>query len=119
MALPVFTIGHSTRPLSEFIELLAVSQVGLIVDVRTIPRSRTNPQYNRESLPASLAEFQIAYEHIAQLAAVARAHRILRPTSTPSGRTRAFTTMPTMRWATGFVPALPSCANLAQSGVAP
>jgi uncharacterized protein (DUF488 family) len=67
MALPFFTIGHSTRPLSEFIELLAVSQVGLIVDVRAIPRSRTNPQYNRESLPESLAEFQVAYEHIAEL----------------------------------------------------
>ena len=38
-----------------------------MVDVRTIPRSRTNPQYNREALPASLAEFQIEYEHIAEL----------------------------------------------------
>jgi uncharacterized protein (DUF488 family) len=67
MALPFFTIGHSRRPLSEFIDLLAVSQVRLIVDVRTIPRSLTNPQYNRESLPESLAEFQVAYEHIAEL----------------------------------------------------
>ena len=67
MAFPFFTIGHSTRPLSEFIDLLTASQVGLVVDVRTIPRSRTNPQYNREALPGSLSEFQIAYEHIAEL----------------------------------------------------
>ena len=67
MALPFFTIGHSTHQIGEFIDLLAASQVGLVVDVRTIPRSRTNPQYNRESLPASLSGFQIAYEHVAEL----------------------------------------------------
>jgi uncharacterized protein (DUF488 family) len=67
MALPFFTIGHSTRPLSEFIDLLAASRVGVVVDVRAIPRSRTNPQYNREALPDSLAEYQIGYEHIAEL----------------------------------------------------
>jgi uncharacterized protein (DUF488 family) len=67
MAFPFFTIGHSTRPVSEFIDLLAASEVGLVVDVRTIPRSRTNPQYNREALPGTLSEFQIAYEHIAAL----------------------------------------------------
>jgi uncharacterized protein (DUF488 family) len=67
MAFAFFTIGHSTRPLSEFIDLLAASEVALVVDVRTIPRSRTNPQYNREALPESLSVFQIAYEHVAEL----------------------------------------------------
>jgi uncharacterized protein (DUF488 family) len=67
MALPFFTIGHSTRRIGEFIDLLTVSQVGLVVDVRTIPRSWTNPQYNREALPESLSGAQIAYEHIAAL----------------------------------------------------
>ena len=67
MAFPFFTIGHSTLPIGEFIDLLVASEVGLVVDVRTIPRSRTNPQYNREALPGSLSEFQIAYEHIAEL----------------------------------------------------
>jgi uncharacterized protein (DUF488 family) len=67
MALPFFTIGHSTRQIGEFINLLAASQVGLVVDVRAIPRSRTNPQYNREALPESLSRAQIAYEHIAEL----------------------------------------------------
>ena len=120
MAYPFFTIGHSTHPLGEFIELLTASEIGIVVDVRTIPRSRTNPQYNREALPGSLSEFQIAYEHVADLglAAVARARIILRPTLTPSGRTRAFTTTPTMRWAPVFVPASPGCANWVASGAA-
>lgn len=67
MALTFFTIGHSTRSIGEFIELLAASEISLVVDVRTVPRSRTNPQYNREALPVSLAGSQIAYEHIAEL----------------------------------------------------
>jgi uncharacterized protein (DUF488 family) len=67
MAFPFFTIGHSTRPIAEFIDLLVASEVGLVVDVRTAPRSRTNPQYDREALPGSLSAFQIAYEHVAEL----------------------------------------------------
>ena len=64
---PFFTIGHSTRSVGEFVELLGESQVELIADVRTIPRSRTNPQYNADVLPASLDEFHIGYEHIPAL----------------------------------------------------
>jgi uncharacterized protein (DUF488 family) len=67
MGQPFFTIGHSTRTIAEFVELLQASEVRLVVDVRTIPRSRTNPQYNRDTLPASLSDFQIGYEHIAEL----------------------------------------------------
>jgi|SRR5262249_48682028 len=67
MADPFFTIGHSTRPLAAFVELLAAAQIRLLVDVRTVPRSRTNPQYNQDSLPASLSAFEIGYEHIATL----------------------------------------------------
>jgi uncharacterized protein (DUF488 family) len=67
MTLPFFTIGHSRRPIGEFIDLLAASKVALVVDVRTIPRSRTNPQYNREALTESLSGLQVAYEHIAEL----------------------------------------------------
>ena len=47
--------------------LLREAAVDLVVDVRSIPRSRTNPQFNRDSLPASLAPWQIGYEHIAEL----------------------------------------------------
>ena len=76
MGFPFFTIGHSTRPLSEFVNLLAASQVGLVVDVRAIPRSRTNPQYNRETLPEPLAEFRSHMSISRSLAAVARARNI-------------------------------------------
>jgi uncharacterized protein (DUF488 family) len=67
MAPPFYTIGHSTHPIDEFVELLRIPQVTLVVDVRTVPRSRTNPQYNRETLPQALAAFGIGYEHIAAL----------------------------------------------------
>ena len=64
---PVFTIGHSTRMIPEFVELLREAGVNMVVDVRTVPRSRTNPQFNRDALPGSLEDFQIAYEHVAEL----------------------------------------------------
>jgi uncharacterized protein (DUF488 family) len=67
MALPFFTIGHSTRSIEEFVDLLKGAGVRLVADVRSIPRSRTNPQYNLDALPQSLAECQIGYEHIAAL----------------------------------------------------
>jgi uncharacterized protein (DUF488 family) len=97
MKFPFFTIGHSTRPIGEFIDLLTASEIGIVVDVRTVPRSRTNPQYNRDALPESLSGFQIAYEHVAELGGLAHVQRMLRLTSMPSGRIRVFTTTPTMR----------------------
>jgi len=63
----VFTIGHSTRPLDDFVELLHNAEVDLLVDVRSIPRSRTNPQYNSDALPQPLAAAGIEYRHIASL----------------------------------------------------
>jgi uncharacterized protein (DUF488 family) len=64
---PFYTIGHSTRSISEFVHLLGAVRVGLVVDVRTIPRSRTNPQFNQDALSDSLALHQVGYEHIAEL----------------------------------------------------
>jgi len=67
LAGPFYTIGHSTRSIDEFVDMLKGTGVTLVVDVRTVPRSRTNPQYNTDALPQSLAPFQIGYEHIAAL----------------------------------------------------
>jgi uncharacterized protein (DUF488 family) len=67
MAHPFFTIGHSTRSFGEFVDLLNASKVQLVVDVRTVPRSRTNPQYNKDVLVKSLSQSRIGYEHIAAL----------------------------------------------------
>ena len=60
----VLTIGHSTRPLEEFIALLQAHGVMRVVDVRTIPRSRTNPQFNKDSLPGSLKKAGLRYVHL-------------------------------------------------------
>ena len=51
---PFFTVGHSTHTINEFVALLRAVDVELVADVRTIPRSRTNPQYNRDVLPTTL-----------------------------------------------------------------
>jgi uncharacterized protein (DUF488 family) len=61
---PIFTIGHSTRSIEEFVELLRAGPAELVVDVRTVPRSRRNPQYNEDALPDELAPFQIGYVRI-------------------------------------------------------
>jgi uncharacterized protein (DUF488 family) len=69
-----FTIGHSTRSIEDFVELLTPAAVRLVIDVRTIPRSRTNPQYNADTLPDALSGLQINYEHIAALGGL-RGHK--------------------------------------------
>jgi uncharacterized protein (DUF488 family) len=67
LKLPFFTIGHSTRSLGDFIALLGEVQIDLVADIRTVPRSRTNPQFNKDTLPDALAGFGISYEHMATL----------------------------------------------------
>ncbi len=62
-----YTIGHSNRPIGEFILLLQQAQVDLAVDVRTIPKSRHNPQFNADVLPASLQGAGIGYHHMPAL----------------------------------------------------
>ncbi len=65
-ALPVvLTVGHSTRPLEEFIALLKAHAVTSLIDVRTVPRSRHNPQFNRDSLQVALEAVDIGYAHVA------------------------------------------------------
>lgn len=60
----VLTVGHSTRPIDEFVSLLSAHQVTRLVDIRTVPRSRTNPQFNKDALPQSLREANISYVHV-------------------------------------------------------
>ena len=67
MTNPFFTIGHSTRPIEEFVALIEAAEIKLVVDVRTVPRSRTNPQFNRDVLPVSLASHGVVYEHLPSL----------------------------------------------------
>src|SRR3954453_13119658 len=67
MNLPFYTIGHSTRTIEEFVAALRTGRVQVVVDIRTIPRSRTNPQFNEDLLPGNLASYQVHYRRIAAL----------------------------------------------------
>jgi uncharacterized protein (DUF488 family) len=62
--LVVLTIGHSTRTLEEFIGMLGAYGVSLVIDVRTVPRSRHNPQFNKETFPATLKHYGVKYTHL-------------------------------------------------------
>src|SRR6059036_846252 len=70
----VLTVGHSTRPIADFIALLKAHSVARLIDVRTVPRSRHNPQFDRDTLPAALAADGIGYEHVAGLGGFRRAN---------------------------------------------
>jgi uncharacterized protein (DUF488 family) len=63
----IYTVGHSTRPIEDFIALLEANGVEQLVDIRTIPRSRTNPQFNRDALPETLQRVGITYLHMPAL----------------------------------------------------
>ncbi len=63
----IFTIGHGTRSLEEFGQALQAFGVRKLVDVRTVPRSRHNPQFNKDTLPEALKPFKISYLHMPTL----------------------------------------------------
>lgn len=79
--LVLLTIGHSTRSIGEFRDLLTAQQVKLLVDVRTIPRSRHNPQFNSDELARSLGEAEIDCLHMPDLGGLRHA----RPDSINTG----------------------------------
>jgi uncharacterized protein (DUF488 family) len=67
VTLPFYTIGHSNRTLGELVAMLRAVDITLLVDIRKMTRSRTNPQFNEATLPDALAAADIGYEHIAEL----------------------------------------------------
>src|SRR5579859_2545753 len=71
----VLTVGHSTRTLVEFIGLLQAHAVSRVVDVRTVPRSRHNPQFNQTSLPRALKKAGLGYVHLPGLGGLRHAKR--------------------------------------------
>jgi uncharacterized protein (DUF488 family) len=77
----IFTIGHSTRPIEAFVRLLEAHGVQRVIDVRTIPRSRHNPQFNRDRLSPALHRARIHYKHMAGLGGL----RHVRPDSINTG----------------------------------
>lgn len=71
----LFTIGHSTRSIDEFIEVLNAHGVKRLIDVRTIPRSRKNPQFGKESLARSVRSAGMTYRHVKALGGLRRTGR--------------------------------------------
>lgn len=70
----VLTVGHSTRPFAEFITLLSAHSTSHLIDVRTVPRSRHNPQFNQDTLRAALQADGISYAHCAGLGGFRQTH---------------------------------------------
>ncbi len=68
----IYTVGHSTRSLEEFLGLLRHYSILRLVDVRTIPRSRHNPQFNKETLSTFLRNRRIGYRHMKELGGLRR-----------------------------------------------
>ncbi len=70
--LAILTIGHSTRTLSEFVEMVKAYDVTLVIDVRSVPRSRHNPQFNKETLPNVLKLEGVKYVHMPEIGGLRR-----------------------------------------------
>jgi uncharacterized protein (DUF488 family) len=64
---PIYTIGHSTHPLDEFIAMLKAHGIATLVDIRAVPKSRRNPQFAKEALAAGQKKAEIAYVHMREL----------------------------------------------------
>lgn len=90
MVNPIFTIGHSTRSTEELVALLRQSSVTLVIDVRSIPRSKANPQFNKDALRSELALAQIGYEHIAELGGLRRKQSHTAPSPNDYWRVKSF-----------------------------
>jgi uncharacterized protein (DUF488 family) len=86
----IFTIGHSTQPVAAFIALLRQVAVDCLVDVRSIPRSRTNPQFNADTLPEALAAAGIAYHHLGALGGLRHRRKDAGPSPNTLWRVAAF-----------------------------
>lgn len=75
MSVKIFTIGHGTHSLEEFIGILKAYCVQTLVDVRTIPRSRHNPQFNQETLPRDLKKSGLGYVHMKELGGLRKSRK--------------------------------------------
>ena len=106
----VLTVGHSTRPIDDFIALLKAHGVERVVDVRTVPKSRRNPQFGQDALPGSLAAAGIGYTHMPALGGLRRP----RPDSPNTGwRNESFRGYADYMQTSGFKTALEALIGLA------
>lgn len=85
-----YTVGHSTRTVEELAALLQAGEVEHVVDVRAMPRSCTNPQFNRDALPDALAPFGMAYTHCEVLAGLRKRSKTVADEVNGNWRNRSF-----------------------------
>jgi uncharacterized protein (DUF488 family) len=88
--LPIFTVGHSNRSIEEFVAILQNAGIELVADVRTVPRSRANPQFNGDTLSNSLAAFGIGYQRFAELGGLRSRSKDVPPEVNASWRNASF-----------------------------
>jgi uncharacterized protein (DUF488 family) len=86
----LFTIGHSTHSIEEFVDILRASSITHLIDIRSIPRSRTNPQFNVGSLPVALRDAGIAYTHLAALGGRRTKNKLVDASTNAGWRVAAF-----------------------------
>lgn len=112
-AAAIFTIGHSTRPVAEFVAMLLGHDVRKLVDVRTIPRSRHNPQFNADALAAALSASNIDYVPMRSLGGLRRA----KPDSINTGwRNESFRGYADYMQTPAFAAAIDELVGIAESG---
>lgn len=87
---PIFTVGHSTRTIEAFVALLRAGRVERVVDIRSIPRSRTNPRYNLDDLPDELSRFQIGHTPIPELGGLRKKSKHVAPEVNAFWQNRSF-----------------------------
>jgi uncharacterized protein (DUF488 family) len=86
----IWTIGHSTHTVAELASLLGQASIDLLADVRSVPRSRTNPQFNADTLPGPLAAAGIVYRHLPALGGLRSRRKDGTPSSNTFWRNQAF-----------------------------
>ena len=72
---PIYAIGHSTHPIGKFIAILKTHGIRTLADVRTVPRSRHVPQFNRDAFEASLRKEGLGYRHLPELGGLRKSRR--------------------------------------------
>ena len=114
-ALPICTVGHSTATIPRFVDLLRVGEVTMVVDVRTVPRSRHNPQYNLDVLPGELAACRIGHEYVRELGGLRGRSHAIAPEVNGLWRNQSFHNYADYALSDGFADGLAHLLDLASS----
>lgn len=109
-----YTVGHSTRTIDELVTLLRIGGVEHLVDVRTMPRSRTNPQFNHDTLPEALAPYGIGYSYCEALGGLRKRSKAVADEVNGYWHNRSFHNYADYALSTSFRQALAALIELGQ-----